>query len=178
MKTGIASRVNGPPPPDIPLADIDLDSLDFWELDDDVRDGAFATLRREAPISFWPAIELRRVRPAGDGHWALTKLDDVFFASRHPDIFSSSPNITINDQTPEVGRILRLDDRARRSATPAAALDRQPGVHPEGGGAHRGIGARAGPPAGRIDWSPIIPTARPSWSASSPVRCRCRSSAT
>ena len=57
LKTGIATRTNGAPPPEIPLADIHLESLDFWVLDDDVRDGAFATLRREAPISFWPAIE-------------------------------------------------------------------------------------------------------------------------
>ncbi|OBF84992.1 cytochrome [Mycobacterium sp. 852002-51163_SCH5372311] len=113
MTSGIASRVNGAAPPEIPLADIDLGSLDFWELDDDIRDGAFATLRREAPISFWPAIELAGF-PAGEGHWALTKLDDVFYASRHPDVFSSNPGITINDQNPEVaeyfGSMIVLDD--------------------------------------------------------------------
>ncbi len=117
LKTGpkkaLAPRTNGAPPPHIPLADIHLDSLDFWELDDDVRDGAFATLRREAPISFWPAIEYEGFEPGG-GHWALTKHDDVHFASRHPDIFSSSPNITINDNTPEIseyfGSMIVLDD--------------------------------------------------------------------
>ncbi|BBY09650.1 cytochrome P450 [Mycobacterium marseillense] len=112
-KKGLAARTNGSPPPEIPLADIHLDSLDFWALDDDVRDGTFATLRREAPISFWPAIEYEGFEP-GDGHWALTKHDDVFFASRHPDIFSSSPNITINDNTPEIseyfGSMIVLDD--------------------------------------------------------------------
>jgi methyl-branched lipid omega-hydroxylase len=110
---GIATRQNGAPPPDIPLADIHLESLDFWGLDDDIRDGAFATLRREAPISFWPAIELPGFE-AGTGHWALTKLDDVHFASRHPDVFSSAPGITINDQNPEVaeyfGSMIVLDD--------------------------------------------------------------------
>ncbi|OBA78137.1 cytochrome [Mycobacterium sp. 1164966.3] len=113
VTSGIANRVNGAAPPEIPLADIDLGSLDFWELDDDIRDGAFATLRREAPISFWPAIELAGF-PAGEGHWALTKLDDVFYASRHPDVFSSNPGITINDQNPEVaeyfGSMIVLDD--------------------------------------------------------------------
>ncbi len=39
-------------PPTVPLSDIDLGSWEFWGLDDDVRDGAFATLRREAPVSF------------------------------------------------------------------------------------------------------------------------------
>ncbi|HUE32604.1 MAG TPA: cytochrome P450 [Mycobacterium sp.] len=113
LETGIATRPNGAPPPEIPLADIQLGSLEFWELDDDYRDGAFATLRREAPISFWPAIELPGFA-AGTGHWALTKLDDVFHASRRPDIFSSSPGITINDQNPEVaeyfGSMIVLDD--------------------------------------------------------------------
>jgi len=113
LTTGIATRPNGAPPPDIPLADIQLGSMEFWELDDDIRDGAFATLRREAPISFWPAIELPGFE-AGSGHWALTKLDDVFYASRHPDIFSSAPGITINDQNPEVaeyfGSMIVLDD--------------------------------------------------------------------
>lgn len=112
-KKGLAARTNGAPPPEIPLADVHLDSLDFWALDDDVRDGTFATLRREAPISFWPAVEYEGFEP-GDGHWALTKHDDVYFASRHPDIFSSSPNITINDNTPEIseyfGSMIVLDD--------------------------------------------------------------------
>jgi methyl-branched lipid omega-hydroxylase len=113
LKTGLATRVNGAPPPEIPLADIHLESLDFWGPDDDIRDGAFATLRREAPISFWPPIQLEGF-VAGNGYWALTRLDDVHFASRHPDIFSSSPNITINDQTPELaeyfGSMIVLDD--------------------------------------------------------------------
>jgi cytochrome P450 len=113
LKTGIATRVNGAPPPEIPLANVHLDSLEFWGLDDDIRDGAFATLRREAPISFWPAIEMPGFA-AGGGHWALTKLDDVFYASRHPDVFSSNPGITINDQNPDVaeyfGSMIVLDD--------------------------------------------------------------------
>ncbi len=107
------ARVNGTPPPDIPLADFHLESLAFWGLDDDYRDGAFATLRREAPISFWPAIEMEGFN-GGNGYWSLTKHDDVHFASRHPDIFSSSPNITINDNSPELaeyfGSMIVLDD--------------------------------------------------------------------
>ena len=47
---GISLRVNGAPPPDVALADVNLGSWDFWALDDDVRDGAFATMRREAPV--------------------------------------------------------------------------------------------------------------------------------
>ncbi|MGY4709362.1 cytochrome P450 [Mycolicibacterium sp. CBM1] len=110
---GITTRINGQPPPDVALADIDLGTFEFWQLDDAVRDGAFATLRRESPITFFHEMEMEGV-PQGQGHWALTKLDDVFFASRHPEIFSSYPNITIGDQIPEVaeyfGSMIALDD--------------------------------------------------------------------
>ncbi|MGF2944736.1 cytochrome P450 [Mycobacterium sp. Lab-001] len=113
IKTGIATRPNGTPPPEIPLADIHLESLEFWGRDDDFRDGAFATLRREQPISFWPAIEYDGFE-AGTGYWALTRHDDVHFASRHPEIFSSAGGITIGDQLPEIseyfGSMIVLDD--------------------------------------------------------------------
>lgn len=110
---GIATRVNGAAPPDVPLSDIDLGSWDFWALDDDTRDGAFATLRREAPISFWAEAEQSGF-DTGPGHWALSRYDDVHYASRHPHIFSSYPNIAITDQPPEVaeffGSMIALDD--------------------------------------------------------------------
>ncbi|WP_253851514.1 cytochrome P450 [Mycobacterium sp. 1423905.2] len=113
MDLKTAPRVNGEPPPHIPLDDIRLGALEFWGQDDPYRDGAFATLRREAPIRFWPAVEVPGFT-AGNGHWALTKLDDIVFASRHPEIFSSSPNIVISDQTPELaeyfGSMIVMDD--------------------------------------------------------------------
>jgi methyl-branched lipid omega-hydroxylase len=112
-RKGVATRANGAPPPEVPLADIHLESLEFWGLGDDYREGAFATLRRETPISFWPAIDMGGF-VAGNGYWALTKHEDVHYASRHPELFSSSPNITINDQTPELaeyfGSMIVLDD--------------------------------------------------------------------
>jgi methyl-branched lipid omega-hydroxylase len=110
---GIATRVNGTAPPDVPLSDIDLGSWKFWDLDDDLRDGAFATLRREAPISFHPALE----SPATDdhvGHWALTRHEDIWYASRHPHLFSSSPSIVISDANPDLseyfGSMIVMDD--------------------------------------------------------------------
>jgi hypothetical protein len=110
---GIAARVNGTAPPDVPLSDIDLGSWRFWVQDDDLRDGSFATLRREAPVSFHPPLETPGVQ-GGPGHWAVTRYDDVWFASRHPHIFSSSPSITINDANPDVseyfGSMIVMDD--------------------------------------------------------------------
>ncbi len=110
---GIAPRLNGQAPPYVPLSDINLGTVEFWQLDDAVRDGAFATLRREAPITFFHEIEYDGFA-AGAGHWALMRFDDVHFVSRHPEIFSSYPNITIGDQSPEVaeyfGSMISLDD--------------------------------------------------------------------
>lgn len=110
---GISTRVNGQAPPRVPLSDIDLGTLKFWGRDDAFRDGAFATLRHEAPITFFHEIEYDGFE-AGPGYWALMKFDDVHFASRHPEIFSSYPNITIGDQSPEVaeyfGSMISLDD--------------------------------------------------------------------
>jgi cytochrome P450 len=113
-RTGIARRNNGAPPPDVPLDDIDLGTIDFWEWDDDRRDGAFATLRRESPVTFFEVAEFAGF-PTGAGHWALTSFEDVHHASRHPDVFSSSPTSTsLNDVPVEIaeffGSMITLDD--------------------------------------------------------------------
>jgi methyl-branched lipid omega-hydroxylase len=113
-RTGIAPRKNGAPPPHVPLSDVNLGTFDFWDQDDDLRDGCFATLRREAPISFWATPEFEGF-VAGAGHWALTKHEDVHYASRHPDIFSSVPTSTsLMDVAPEIaeflGSMISLDD--------------------------------------------------------------------
>jgi methyl-branched lipid omega-hydroxylase len=110
---GIATRVNGVAPPEVPLAEINLGSWDFWGLDDDIRNGAFATLRREAPISFHSSFVQDGVAETR-GHWALTRYDDVFYVSRHPELFSSASGIVVGDQNPEVaeyfGSMIAMDD--------------------------------------------------------------------
>ncbi len=111
---GIRPRENGTPPPHVRIGDVDLGTLAFWDHDDDRRDGAFAALRREAPITFHETPELPGF-PAGAGHWVLTTFDDVHHASRHPEIFSSSPTSTsLNDVAPEIaeffGSMITLDD--------------------------------------------------------------------
>ncbi|MGY4650956.1 cytochrome P450 [Mycobacterium sp. URHB0021] len=110
---GIVTRINGAAPPEVPLSEVNLGSWDFWGLDDDLRDGAFATLRREAPVSYHSSF-FRDATAEMAGHWALTRYDDVFYASRHPEIFSSSLGITIGDQNPELaeyfGSMIAMDD--------------------------------------------------------------------
>lgn len=94
-------------------SEIELGSWQFWREDDDIRDGAFAVLRREDPVSYHPACVLDGF-PESHGHWAVTRYDDVFHASRHPEIFSSASGITIGDQTPELaeyfGSMIVMDD--------------------------------------------------------------------
>jgi cytochrome P450 len=112
--TGIAPRENGAPPPHVPLDEIDLGTMEFWDWDDDRRDGAFATLRREAPISFFEVPEFAGF-PPGRGHWTLTTYDDVHHASRHPELFSSIPTSTALTDVPAeiaeyVGSMISLDD--------------------------------------------------------------------
>jgi len=111
---GITPRENGAPPPDVPLADVNLGRRGFWSWDDDLRDGAFATLRREAPIKFFDVPALPGFE-AGAGHWALTRFDDVHHASRHPEVFSSLPaSTTLAEIDPAVaefgGSMINLDD--------------------------------------------------------------------
>ncbi|GJF09514.1 linalool 8-monooxygenase [Mycolicibacterium cyprinidarum] len=116
LRMGV-TRTNGIAPPEVPLSGIDLGAWDFWGLDDDVRDGAFATLRREAPIMFHEAFVIDADAATDTevaGHWGLTRYDDVFYASRHPEIFSSALGITIGDQTAELneyfGSMIAMDD--------------------------------------------------------------------
>ncbi|HKV17870.1 MAG TPA: cytochrome P450 [Mycobacterium sp.] len=112
--TRIARRDNGVPPPDVALGDIDLGSLDFWDRDEDERDGAFATLRRESPITFFDVADFPGW-PAGPGHWALTTYDDIRHASRHPEVFSSVPTCSSLNEVPAElaefsGSMINLDD--------------------------------------------------------------------
>lgn len=87
-------------PQRVPLEDVKLGDWDFWARPHDWRDGAFATLRREAPVAFFPELEIPNSAP-GKGFWALTRHREVFQASRNPQLFSSYPSMAIQDPSPE-----------------------------------------------------------------------------
>ena len=116
--------------------------------DDDFRDGAFATLRREAPISFFEAAMLEGYEPVA-GHWALTTLRRRAFRQPPSGHLQLGPSITIGDSIPELAGVLRVDDRDGRPAPSAAAQHRQQGLHAQGGGPHRGVRCVNGP----VGWS-------------------------
>ena len=74
--------------------DIDLSDMEFWRRPWAEREVAFATLRRESPITHFdePVIEGTSSEfPVGNGFYALTKYRDVQTASRHPEVFLSGP---------------------------------------------------------------------------------------
>ncbi len=84
----------------VSLDEVRLGDWDFWARPHDWRDAAFATLRQEAPVAFFPEMEVPS-SAAGKGFWALTRHSDVVYASRNPRLFSSYPSMAIQDPSPE-----------------------------------------------------------------------------
>ena len=73
---------------------INLSDMEFWRRPWAEREAAFATLRRESPITHYdePVIEGTAIEfPPGNGFYALTRYRDVQTASRHPEVFLSGP---------------------------------------------------------------------------------------
>ena len=96
--------------------EINLSDLEFWTLPEDVREGAFKTLRDERPIAFFeePEMEFEFI-PRGPGYYALTRHADIIEASRHPELFQSGKGATtVPDLPPEFleffGSMINLDD--------------------------------------------------------------------
>jgi cytochrome P450 len=79
------------------------------------REGAFATLRRERPVSFHQEPYLESLPfPRGPGFWALTRHADILEASRKPEVFCSGKGSNIGD-LPEpflefFGSMINMDD--------------------------------------------------------------------
>ncbi len=69
--------------------DIRLGEPDFWMASRSDRERAFATLRRERPISFHQEPEVPGLG-RGPGFWSLTRHADVLEASRNGQLFSSA----------------------------------------------------------------------------------------
>lgn len=102
----------------VPLEDVNLGDWNFWARPHDWRDSAFTTLRREAPVAFFPEMEFPGTKP-GKGFWALTRHEDVVRASRNPRLFSSYPTMAIQDTTEEAARafgtsMICMDDPRHR----------------------------------------------------------------
>jgi len=98
------------------IDDVRIDTLEFWTAPAEEREGAFALLRRERPISFHeefvppPEVPL----PRGPGYWAVTRHADVVTASRRSDLFCSGKGVNIPDMPAELneffGSMIAMDD--------------------------------------------------------------------
>ena len=97
----------------LPVDQIWLADQAFWARPLEEREGAFATLRRERPISWHEEPELV-ILPKGPGFWALTKHADILEVSRQPELFCSGKGSNIGDMPPAFneffGSMISMDD--------------------------------------------------------------------
>ncbi len=105
--------MNAAKPANLSVDQIKLSEPEFWMRPIAEREGAFATLRRERPISFHKELSFGPI-PAGPGYWALTRYADILEASRTPEIFCSGRGSNIGD-LPEpfldfFGSMINMDD--------------------------------------------------------------------
>jgi len=101
--------------PTVALGDIDLSNPEFWLADRTFRDAAFRTLRDTPGLQFFPERVFEGSPfPAGPGYWALVRHDDVYAASRNPQLFCSGQGSNIGDMPVELneffGSMINMDD--------------------------------------------------------------------
>jgi cytochrome P450 len=102
-------------PAPVPLDAIDLSDFEFWAGDREVREGAFRTLRDTPGLRFFQerAFEGSPI-PPGPGYWALVRHEDVWTASRNPELFCSGQGSNIGDLSVELneffGSMINMDD--------------------------------------------------------------------
>ena len=98
------------PTTDLPLDAIALGAAETWARPD--RDGIFARLRAERPVSFHEEPEFIGF-PKGPGFWSLVRYDDVVRASRDSDCFISGRGSNIGDLPIELleffGSMINMD---------------------------------------------------------------------
>jgi methyl-branched lipid omega-hydroxylase len=101
------------PTTDLAVDDIRLGDIEQWMRPD--REGIFAKLRAERPVSFHeePVPPPEMDIPQGPGFWAVTRYADVMQVSRDPDAFHSAPTSTIGDMPAEIaewlGSMINMD---------------------------------------------------------------------
>jgi methyl-branched lipid omega-hydroxylase len=95
---------------------IALSDPELWRAPEEVIEGAFVTLRREAPVSFHSEVALPPLVEAGPGYWALTKYADITHVSHDTDTFISGKGIAIWDFPPAMQELfhhLGFEDEPR-----------------------------------------------------------------
>jgi methyl-branched lipid omega-hydroxylase len=100
---------------DVPVGSFDLSNPEFWTLPREVREGAFAALRRDQPVAWFDEWEFEDAQfPRGPGYWSLANHDDVWHVSRNPQLFCSGRGVNIGDMPIEIaeffGSMISMDD--------------------------------------------------------------------
>ena len=96
--------------------EIHLSDPAFWLRPLAEREGAFATLRRERPISFHEEPEPPAALgiPRGPGYWAVTRHADILEVSRRPELYCSGRGSNIGDLPQPFaeffGSMINMDD--------------------------------------------------------------------
>jgi len=103
------------PLPSMSAADVDLSDIELWTGDRGVREAAFRALRDEPGLRFFPEAVLEGSPfEAGPGYWALARHEDVWAASRNPQLFCSGKGSNITDLPQELneffGSMIAMDD--------------------------------------------------------------------
>ncbi len=103
-----------------PIRSLSVDEIQlsdplFWARPLAEREGAFATLRAERPISFHEEPYFEGLPfPKGPGYWALTKYADILEVSRNPGLFCSGQGSNIADLPQDFseffGSMINMDD--------------------------------------------------------------------
>ena len=106
----------------------DIAAKDFWAQPWEAREDAFRALRSETPVSWSRPAESDLLPPELNtrGFWSLTKYDDIQFASRHPEIFSSAGGVIMEDfpsVVTEMAQSFIAMDEPRHTALRGITLD-------------------------------------------------------
>jgi len=78
-----------------PFDPVSISPLSFWDMTAEEREPWFKILRDERPISWHPPIEGAVVPADIDGVWAVTRIEDISFVSKNPDLFCSGQGVLI-----------------------------------------------------------------------------------
>jgi len=82
---------------------IDLSSRAFWSTTAQEREGSFAELRAERPVSWHPPVEdALMTDPDDPGYWALTRRDDIVAVSRNNEVFLSGKGVMFENVPEEL----------------------------------------------------------------------------
>jgi methyl-branched lipid omega-hydroxylase len=100
---------------DVALGTFELSDPEFWIEPRDFRHAAFRSLRTADELVFYDEWEYEgSPLPKGPGYWAVTRYEDVWAASRSPQIFISGRGVNIGDIPQEmnefIGSMIAMDD--------------------------------------------------------------------